>query len=171
MGGSVIAEAARLMPNRVIGLIGIDTLENIEYPMTRQELEKMISPLEKNFRTESRRFIGEMISPGNDPQLRDWILADISAAPSAVALSAMNEMMTQYVTTEAAGVFENIRIPVITVNGDLWPIDYEANRRHMFSYDAIVLKKADHFLMMNRPEEFNRALEKAIHRLSGKSAR
>jgi hypothetical protein len=66
----------------------------------------------------------------------------------------MNEMMTQYVTTEAARVFENIRIPVITVNGDLWPIDYEANRRHMFSYDAIVLKKADHFLMMNRREEF-----------------
>ncbi|MBN1626196.1 MAG: alpha/beta hydrolase, partial [Deltaproteobacteria bacterium] len=33
MGGSVIAEAARLMPKRVLGLIGIDTLENIEYPM------------------------------------------------------------------------------------------------------------------------------------------
>jgi transporter family-2 protein len=29
MGGSVIAEAARLMPGRVIGLIGIDTLESI----------------------------------------------------------------------------------------------------------------------------------------------
>ena len=43
MGGSVIAEAARLMPGRVIGLIGIDTLENIEYPMTREELKKMIS--------------------------------------------------------------------------------------------------------------------------------
>jgi hypothetical protein len=36
----------------------------------------------------------------------------------------------------------------------------------MFSYEAIVLKKADHFLMMNRPEEFNRALEKAIRMLS-----
>jgi pimeloyl-ACP methyl ester carboxylesterase len=28
MGGSVIAEAAALLPNRVIGLIGVDTLEN-----------------------------------------------------------------------------------------------------------------------------------------------
>ena len=34
-------------------------------------------------------------------------------------------------------------------------------------YDAIVLKKADHFLMINRPEEFNQALEKAILMLSG----
>jgi pimeloyl-ACP methyl ester carboxylesterase len=166
MGGSVIAEAARLLPGRVIGLIGIDTLENIEYPMTREELKKMVAPLEQDFRTGSRQFVGEMISPQTDPQLREWILSDISAAPPSVALSAMNEMMTQYVTGDAAKVFEKIRIPVVTVNGDLWPINYEANRRHMFSYEAIVLKKADHFLMMNRPEEFNRALEKAIRMLS-----
>ena len=163
MGGSVIAEAARLMPNRVIGLIGIDTLENIEYPMTREGLEKIIAPLEKDFRTGSRQFVEEMISPHTDPQLREWILSDISAAPPAVALSAMNDMMSQYITGEAAKIFDEIRIPVVTVNGDLWPVNYEANRRHMFSFDAIILKKADHFLMLDRPEEFNRALEKAIH--------
>lgn len=169
MGGSVIAEAARLMPNRVIGLIGIDTFDNIEYPLTSEELKKMTTPLEKDFRTGSRQFIGEMILPQTDPQLREWILSDISAAPPAVALSAVNEMMTRYITGDAAKVFEKIRIPVITVNGGLWPINYEANRRHMFSYQAIVLKKADHFLMMNRPEEFNRALEQAIKMLLYKS--
>ena len=49
-----------------------------------------------------------------------------------------------------------------------WPYN-EANRRHMFSYDATVLRQADHFLMMDRPEEFNRALEKAIKMLLRKS--
>ena len=165
MGGTVIAEAARLMPDRVIGLIGIDTLENIEYPMTRKELKKMMAPLKKNFRTGSRQFVSQMISPRTDPKLREWILSDMSAAPPAVALSAMNEMMSQYITGEAAKIFDKLRIPVITVNGDLWPINYEANRRHMFSYDAIILKEADHFLMMDRPAEFNQALEKAIDKL------
>ena len=168
MGGTVIAEAARLMPNRVIGLIGIDTLENIEYPMTREELEKMIGPLEMDFRTGSRQFVAEMISPHTDLQLREWILADMSAAPPAVAVSAMKEMMSQYITGDAAKIFDRIRIPVVTVNGDLWPINYEANRRHMFSFDAIVLKEADHFLMMNRAKDFNLALEKAIHTISKK---
>ena len=162
MGGSVIAEASRLMPGRVIGLIGIDTLENIEYPMTREELQKMVAPLEENFREGSRQFVGEMIASKTDPQLREWILSDMSAAPSSVAMSAMKEMMSQYITGKAAKVFEEIRIPVITVNGDLWPINYEANRLHMFSYNAIVLKEADHFLMMDRPIDFNKALEKAI---------
>jgi pimeloyl-ACP methyl ester carboxylesterase len=56
------------------------------------------------------------------------------------------------------------------VNGDLWPIDYEANRRHMFSFDAIVLEKADHFLMMDRAEKFNKALDRAIEMIMQKKS-
>ena len=162
MGGTVIAEAARLMADRVIGLVGIDTLANIEYPMTREEFEGMIAPLEKDFQNGCRQFVEAMISPRTDAKLREWILADMSAAPPDVALSAMKDMMSQYITGEAARMFEDIRIPVMTVNADMWPINFEANRRHMFSFDAIVLKDADHFLMLNRVEECNSALEKAI---------
>jgi pimeloyl-ACP methyl ester carboxylesterase len=32
----------------------------------------------------------------------------------------------------------------------------------MSFFEAIILKGADHFLMLDRPEEFNQALEKAI---------
>jgi len=171
MGGSVIAEAARLMPNKVIGLIGIDTLENIEYPLTRKELDQMIAPLKADFREGSRQFAGSMILPGTDPQLREWILSDMSAAPPGLALSAMNEYLSRYITGESAKIFDEIRIPVVTVNTDMWPINYEANRRHMFSFDAIVLKEADHFLMMDRAEEFNRALEKAINMILQKKVK
>ena len=170
MGGIVIGEAARLMPNRVIGLIGIDTLQNIEYPMTREKLEEMIAPLEKDFSAASRQFIQGMISSPTDPRLREWILSDISAAPPAVAISAMNHLMSLYVTKQAAEIFDEIRIPVVCVDADVWPVDYEANRRHMVSFDAIILKGADHFLMLNRPEEFNRSLEKAISMILEKNA-
>lgn len=172
MGGSVIPEAARLMPERVAGLIGIDTLQNVEHVMTRKDLKKMIAPLKKNFQTGTRQFVKRMVSPQTDPKLGEWILADMSAAPAAVALSAMNELIMRYVTGEEARVFDQVRIPVVTVNGDLGgPINYEANRRHMLSYDAIVLKGADHFLMMALPEEFNTALEKAIQMVSTKAVK
>ncbi|MBM9537126.1 alpha/beta fold hydrolase [Desulfobulbus alkaliphilus] len=162
MGGSVIAEAARLMPERVIGLIGVDTLENIEHPLTKEELEQMIAPLEQDFPGETREFVEAMLSPTANPAIREWILADMAAAPPAVALSAMREMMTQYVTGEAARIFQEIRVPVMVVNGDYWPVDYEANRRHMFWFDAIIIDGADHFLMLTRPHEFNLALTRAV---------
>jgi pimeloyl-ACP methyl ester carboxylesterase len=162
MGGSVIAEAARLMPNRVIGLIGVDTLYNIEYPMTHEELKRMLAPLEKNFLNGTKQFVEQLVLSSMNPQLREWILSDMSAAPSTSALSASKSMMEQYITGEAAKIFEEIHIPVVSVNCDIWPVDYEANRRHMVFYEAIILKGADHFLMLDRPKEFNHALEKAI---------
>ena len=36
MAGEIVAHAARLMPERVIGLIGVDSLDNIEYPLSRE---------------------------------------------------------------------------------------------------------------------------------------
>lgn len=171
MGGSVIAEAARLMPGRVFGLIGVDTLENVEQPLTKEQAAQWIAPLEKDFRTGARQFVEQIMLPGTDPALREWILADISAAPPAVAISAMNELMSQYITGEVAKNLDQIRVPVMIVSSDMWPIDYEANRRHMLSFDAIVLKGADHFLMMNRAEEFNVALEKAIGILSARASK
>jgi pimeloyl-ACP methyl ester carboxylesterase len=171
MGGPVIAEAALLMPNRVIGIIGVDTLEDVEYATTAEEIEQMTAPLKNDFQTGSRQFLTEMIAAGSNPLIRDWILADVAAAPPAVALSAMNEMMALYSTGSLPKLFDQLRIPVVTVNADLWPINYEANRRHIPGFEAIVLKGTDHFLMINAPEQFNAALEKAISTVLTQSAR
>jgi pimeloyl-ACP methyl ester carboxylesterase len=162
MGGAVIAEAARLMPQQVKGLIGVDTYNNVEYPLSREEFDMMIAPLKEDFQSGARQFVQEMFSPDTEDQIREWIIADMSAAPPSVALSAMEELMSQYISGHSAQIFDKIRIPVISINGDLWPIDYEANRRHMFSYEAIVIKGADHFLMMNNSNEFNRVLKQAV---------
>ena len=112
-----------------------------------------------------------MILPSTDSRIREWILADISSAPPFVALSAMEEMMSQYISGEAARIFDGIKAPVFSVNGDLWPVDHEANRRHMQSFETITLKDADHFLMLDRPYAFNKALEQAIHAILRKAAK
>ena len=168
MGGIVIAEAARLMPGRVIGLIGIDTLSNIEYPMTQPELENMLAPIKKDFREGTRQFVSQMFLPETSPELREWVLADMASAPARVGISAMQEMMNLYVAGETAKLFDAVRLPVITVNGDLWPVDEAANRRHMLSFQAVILRESDHFLMMARPDKFNKALAQAIEQLMGK---
>jgi len=65
-----------------------------------------------------------------------------------------------------AKIFDAIKVPVVCVNADMWPIDYEANRRHMAYFEVIIIKGADHFPMLDRPEEFNHAMEKAIRKIS-----
>ncbi|MDK9707195.1 MAG: alpha/beta hydrolase [Desulforhopalus sp.] len=162
MGGLAVAEAALLMPDKVIGIIGVDTLEDLEYSTTAEEIAQMIAPLKSDFQTGSRQFIAEMIAAGSNPLIRDWIIADVAAAPPNVALSAMNELLTEYSTGALPKLFDRLHIPVVTVNADLWPINYEANRRHIPGFEAIVLQGTDHFLMLNTPARFNDALAKAI---------
>jgi pimeloyl-ACP methyl ester carboxylesterase len=139
--------------------------------LTREELAQMTAPLRRDFRAGCRQFIAGMLRPQTDLQLREWIMADMAAAPPQVAMSAMEEMMGLYISGEAARIFDAIRVPIVLVNADLWPLDEAANRRHMQSFDAIILKGADHFLMLGRPAEFNPALEQAIAIIKGKSAR
>jgi pimeloyl-ACP methyl ester carboxylesterase len=83
----------------------------------------------------------------------------------------MEEMMVQFISGEAACIFDGIKVPVFSVNGDLWPVDYEANRRHMQSFETITLKDTDHFLMLDRPYAFNQALEQAIYAILRKAAK
>ena len=62
-------------------------------------------------------------------------------------------------------VFEELPVPVVSVCADMWPVNAEANRRHMHSFEAIVLEETDHFLMLGAADEFNRALEEAIAKI------
>lgn len=162
MGGIVIAEAARLMPERIIGLIGIDTLSDVEFELTPEMLEQMTAPMKQDFKSGSRAFVASMLRPDGDAELQEWIKSDMSSADSRVAMSAMNEMMQLYITGRLAKLFDQIKVPVRAVNADLWPINVEANRRHMVSFEADVLENTDHFLMMNHSVKFNDVLAKSV---------
>lgn len=169
MGGRVIAEAAALAPDKVVGLIGIDTLQNVEYPLTEDTFELMVNPLEENFMEGCKAFVSTMLMPDPaNPELRQWIIDDMSSAPSNVAVSAISNMLSMYITGEFATVFDHLKQPVVCVNADKWPVDVEANRRHMTSFEMITITNADHFMQLNQSKEFNEALYEAINIIKSK---
>ena len=86
----------------------------------------------------------------------------MSLADPKVAISAMNESLGGYLTGDAAKLFDELDVPVVAVNADLWPTDVEANRRHIKDFELIELDGLDHFLMLKAPERFNPTLEQAV---------
>jgi pimeloyl-ACP methyl ester carboxylesterase len=70
--------------------------------------------------------------------------------------------MGKYVAGELPETFDTIKVPVRCINSDMWPTDVEGNRRHLKSFEVYEMKGVGHFLMMEKPGEFNRLLEKAI---------
>jgi pimeloyl-ACP methyl ester carboxylesterase len=170
MGGLVIAEAARLLPGRVLGLIGVDSLHDLDFPVTEERAAEMIAPLEADFPSACRQFAAAMIRPDTDADLAEWIKADMAAAPREIALSAMRDYMAQWISGAGPALFEKLALPVVAVCADLWPVDVEANRRYVRSFEAIVLEGTDHFLMLGAVERFNQALEEAVARIVSQAA-
>ncbi len=164
MGALVIAEAARLMPGKVMGLIAVDDLQNAEYPLGEEQFKEMTAPFKEDFKQGVRGFVAGMLRSDNSP-VNEWVISDMSLADPKVALSAMNGSLSGYLTGDVAKRFDGLDVPVVAVNSDLWPTDVEANRRHIRDFELIELAGLDHFLMLKAPERFNPALEQAVHRI------
>jgi len=161
MGALVIAEAARLMPEKVIGLVAVDDLQNVEYPLGEEQFKEMTAPFKKDFKQGVRGFVTGMLRSDNSP-VNEWVISDMSLTEPRVALSAINGSLGGYLTGDVAKLFDGLDVPVVAVNTDLWPTDVEANRRHIRDFELIELDGLDHFLMLKAPERFNPALEQAV---------
>jgi pimeloyl-ACP methyl ester carboxylesterase len=160
MGGPVSVEAARLMPERVIGIVGVDTFHNLASEISQEQRDEMLEPLQEDFAPAARQFVASMFIDSTDSKLRDWVMHDMAAAPSEVAISAMDDMLTRHADGEAARHFEELTIQVVAINADLWPTDIEANRQLQPEFNAVIMEDTDHFLHMANPEAFNRELER-----------
>ena len=165
MGGAVMAEAAKLMPDRIIGLIGIDTLHNVEEDISPHVVAHIISGFRRDFENQVKAFVEPMLPVNIDSELKEWIISNLSTASPDVAISAFEEYTAKLQNMGLANIFKDIKIPVHCINGDLVPTNIEANRQYMVSFDATIMNNVGHFPMLEKPEEFNSLLEETIEEI------
>ncbi len=161
MGGFVILEAARRMPKRVIGLVGVDTLQNFENKLTQEQIDEMLTPLRSNFVEFSRNFVSSMFTPTSDSVLVEKIVNDMSSAPQVVGIGAL-EGYIDFQNNEIIRVLQEVKAPITCINSDKYPTNAEANQQYAPSFKAIIMPGVGHFNMMEDPETFNRLLEETV---------
>jgi pimeloyl-ACP methyl ester carboxylesterase len=162
MGGGVIAETARLLPKKVVGIVGIDTFQNVAEHTPQSVIDEMTKPFETDFKNAAQGFVSSMFPKGSDHQLVHWVKEDMSSAPKDIALNSFRHYLGQYITGEAARVFKDITVPVISINARLWPTDPEENKKHIKNYQLFYIEETGHFPMLEKPEEFNALLNEVI---------
>jgi pimeloyl-ACP methyl ester carboxylesterase len=164
MGGPVIAEAARLLPKQVIGLVGVDTLINVEQKFTKEQFEQLMAPMRKDFARGTENFLRMwMFTPKTDAKLIEKIVKVMSSAPPEVGIQSFEGMFKQ----DLVAVLKEVKVPIRCINADKLPTDIEAGKRHAVSFDVKIMKGAGHFLHMEDPETFNRLLEETVKELIG----
>ena len=161
MGGHVLLEAARRMPKRVIGLVGVDTLQNFEDKFTQEQIDNMFTPLRSNFVEATRNFVRTMFTPNSDPVLVEKIANDMSSAPQEVGLGAL-EGYVDFHNNEEIRVLQEVQAPITCIPSDKYPTNVENNQRYAPSFQAKIMSGVGHFNMIEDPETFNRLLEESV---------
>jgi pimeloyl-ACP methyl ester carboxylesterase len=163
MGGSVILEVAQQLPERVTALVPIDTFFDVESILSREQAEQFLSPFRADFAGTARSYINDnFFAPETDISLRRAIVRDMSEAPPHVALGSLEELLT-YDTPSA---LRRVHVPIHCINSDTYPTRVDRARRHAPSFDAVFIHSVGHFLMMEKPEEFNRVLSDVVRDLA-----
>jgi pimeloyl-ACP methyl ester carboxylesterase len=161
MGGFVILEAARRIPQLVIGLVGVDTLQNFEDKLTQEQIDEMLTPLRSNFVEFSRNFVTSMFTPTSDSALVEKIANDMSSAPQVVGIGAL-EGYIDFQNNEIIRVLQEVQAPIVCINSDKYPTNVETNQRYAPSFQAKIMSGVGHFNMIEDPETFNRLLEETV---------
>lgn len=162
MGGGVIAEAAKLMLNKVVGIIGVDTSQNVALKLTQEELNVMTKPFEDNFQSAMRTFVKDAFPKNVEEDTLYWISEDMASAPKDVAINQFRNYLGQYVSGDSYRVYESIKVPTVLVNARLWPTDSVENKKHVKNYSIYFIEETGHFPMLEKSSEFNKLLLKAV---------
>jgi len=161
MGGEIILYTAKIVPERVIGLIAVDTLEDMGMVYSDEVKNKIYEPIASDFVPEVQKFVRSMFPVSADKTLVDAIALDMSSAPQEVALSSMRE----YFKLSDPELIKGLTVPLKSINSDFWPTNVEGNKKLVPLYEVALMKGCGHFIMLEAPNEFNALLKKMFNRI------
>jgi len=157
MSGEVILETARLLPDRVVALVPVDTLHDVEWKAGK-DLDELLESMGRDFSAATRQFVRGMFPPGADAALVERISDRMSGAPPEIAVPVLRAAFT----FDAAAALRKVRQPIRAINSGTFPTRIETNRRYAPQFQAVIMDGTGHFPMLERPDEFNRLLAAAI---------
>ena len=162
LGGPVAVEAALLLPGRAIGVVAIDTFQNLDHTLTAEEVRQRAEAFRSDFAGMMKQMVRALFHADADPA----VMADAEKRMLRTSPDTAYSMFLGMGGYDLAAGPRRLAVPLRAINGDLFPTDIQGVRKIKSDFDAIVMKHMGHYPMLERPEEFNRHVAAVAKELS-----
>jgi pimeloyl-ACP methyl ester carboxylesterase len=164
MGGPVNIEAARLIPDRVVGLVGVDTYHDLEETVPEAQRDQFLAAFQADFVATTNGFVRMMFPADADSVLVAEVADDMSSAPKEIAIASLRSVFNYKPT----GKLDGLDIPVYAINADLWPTNVEAGKRQAKVFEVKLMPGRGHFVMLEDPDMFNTLLSETLEEIKAR---
>lgn len=154
MGGPVIVETTKSIPDKIVGLVPVDIFQNIDDIRTIENITGTINYFKTAWKnpdswdfskdkTIIQRYVDQL--PNEQPDYWWTILKQ--------TLEWINVSKEQ---------ISKINVPIISINSDEKPTNIQVFKEYIPNFSVKIIPNTGHFLPWEEPDKFNKALEEII---------
>jgi len=168
LGGPVAIEAALLLPGKVIGVVGIDTFQNIGHPDTPDYARQVAEATRQRadgFKTDFAGSVHAMVKMLFHADADPRLVAEAERRMSRTSPEVASAMLASIAGYDVNAPARKLTVPLRAINGDLYPTDVQVIRKVKADFAAVVMQHMGHYPMLERPEEFNRHVAASVEAL------
>ena len=171
MSGDILLLMDTKYPGAIIGIIGIDNLKSPGIKNTEtqtEEIENFFAMLNKNFAGTVEQFTKEnLFTPSADQLIVDRVMNDFKKSDSVIAIKVLRALVDA--SQKERDMMQQLKHTLYLVNSNTGPTQIDSLKKYCkASAEVEYIKGTGHYPMIEKPAEFNAALEKVIWMIGNK---
>ncbi len=160
LGGPVALAAAPKLRGVLRGIVAVDALQNVEFSAPSDAVDRMVKRFEDDFEGAWKRFMSGFFA---DPESE--VLKSILQKPDGFDRKAATALLAAHGRFDFKSALAAAGVPVRAINAsDKYQTAVKINRKYG-DFDAVLIPDVGHFLMLEKPVEFNRHLRTVLDQL------
>lgn len=166
MGGAVVLEAAeRLGPERVLGIVFVDTIKDPERRVSDEEAEQMAAAMRAGWG--DKAFVRAFgFTPDAPEALVEKVIAMMPAQPRELWFTVFDSVHL-WMNSELEPTLRRVEVPLAAINRAGPPTNVEALRRYSPSFTVDTIEGVGHAgILLRRVEEFDARLLAIVQRFA-----
>lgn len=161
MSGAYALEAFSLIP-KTAAIILVDTVKDLEQVMPQEQVNQIFDLYRNDFKGAVQNILPQFLFSKETPaSIKTQLTNEFLAHDSNFAANALEPLYKMDLKTLA----KRITVPVRGISADYTPTHLENNQKYFQDFDFCTIAHSGHYPMLERPKEFNLALEQTLMNL------
>jgi len=168
MSGNIALHVYDKMPDKIVGFVGVDNLQELGVERTKEEQEQIetyFEQMESDFPNQSREYaLGNLFSASTTDSIKNRVINDFTATNPQMAVATLKSLQLEGAKEKMLA--PKLKIPMLLVVSDVGRtplVNEESLKKYCGAgYKVFTIKGTGHYPMIEASQEFNERLSEAL---------